>query len=60
MKSPSLALEAVVRRTTIVVSTRIVAQATLHLVVAGTPSRNSVPKLLNPPPRWVSEVARCG
>jgi hypothetical protein len=40
---------------TMVISTRIVARATRHLVAAGTPSRNSAPKLLNPLPDCVSE-----
>jgi hypothetical protein len=40
---------------TMVVSTRIVAQATRHLVAAGAPSRNSAPKLLNSLPGYVSE-----
>jgi hypothetical protein len=59
MNSPSSALDAVVRRTimvSIVVSTRIVAQAIRHLVVAVTPMRNSARKLLNPLPRFVTEM----
>jgi hypothetical protein len=63
MNSLSSALDAVVRRTimvAIVVSTRIVAQAIRDPVVAATPLQNSARKLVNPLPRFVTEIGRCG